>query len=157
MNGAYIDIGDYSPPSVPLTELLDTYSQCLDLSRDYVENTLKADGESEPVEVDLEALSQFLSARADLFALAEVSLSALAEGRRSSRDSERLSRRELTSKVVSILQELTEVEDQLSSFLKNHLKKMNETIRQLRQTQPVFKRYAHLGGPINPSRITRHE
>ncbi|MDR1044952.1 MAG: hypothetical protein LBP33_07525 [Candidatus Adiutrix sp.] len=157
MNGAYIDIGDYSPPAVPLTELLDTYSQCLSLSRDYVENTLKAGGEAEAAEVDLEAFSQFLSARAELFALAEVSLSALAEGQRSARDSDHLTRRELTSKVVSILQELTEVEDQLSSFLKTHLRKMSETIRQMRQTQPVFKRYAHLGGPLNPSRITRHE
>ena len=157
MSGSYIDIGDYSPPSVPLTELLDTYTQCLTLSRDYVENTLQARDPVEEAEVDIDALSQFLAARADLFALAEVSLSALAECQRPSRESDHLTRRELTSKVVSILQEMTEVEDQLSAFLSGHLRKIHDTIRQMRQTQPVFKRYGHLGGPINPARITRRE
>ncbi len=142
------------PPAVgPLTEILETYGQCLDLNRDYLAvNTRTPDEE----EIDLDRLQAFLNARADLFKVAETSFSALS-GCVSADEAEEGIRQELTRKVVGLLEEMTVVENQLSSFLGDRLEKMRDTISQMQRAQPVFKRYGHLGGDkIAPNRIDRH-
>jgi hypothetical protein len=162
MNG-YIDIGDFIPSAMPLDDLLDTYTQCLDLSRKYVKKTVPnydgPAGEDKDIidEVDIDALSQFLAARAELFTIAEVSLDALAEVNLNGQG-DSMARRELINKIVAILQEMTAIEEQLSRYLTEHLGKMRDTISQMKKSEPVFKRYSHLGGnQMEPSRITRRE
>ncbi len=151
----YVDIGDFSPSMMPLDDLLETYTHCLDLSRQYVKKTYYSDEVSG--EVDIDALSQFLSARADLFTVAEISLDALAEANRAGQG-DNLPRRELINKIVAILQEMTVIEEQLAKYLSDHMKKMRETINHMKKAEPVFKRYSHLGGDqLEPSRINRHE
>lgn len=144
---------EYEPSAMgPLSEILETYGQCLDLSRDYM-----AAGGALPDEddFDVDCLQNFIQARADLFSVAETSFSALSASAADSRESP--AREELTQKVVALLEEMTEVEDQLSSFLGDRLEKMRDTIRQMRVARPVFKRYGHLGGnKVAPSRINRH-
>lgn len=140
-----------SSAAAPLTEILETYSQCLALSRDYVENSLK---DSPADDVDVDQLDQFLKARAELFAVAETSFSTLAECADGGHD-ESL-RRELTGKVIAILEEMTETENQLAAFLGDRLSKMRETINMMKRSQPVFKHYAQLGtSRIDPIHITR--
>lgn len=134
--------------SAILVDLNQTYGECLDLSRDYTDGRLK--DEIEKDDVDLEALANFLEARAELFRCAENSLAALSEQDAEDGDS---GRNLLTAKAVSILEEMTEVEERLTGFLNGHLNKMQNTIGQMRKAQPVFRRYSHLGGPIHPSRI----
>lgn len=146
----------HEPPEsepAPLAELVDTYSQCLALSRDYADRTISDDPDQT---VDLDALEHFISARADLFAVAEANLSDLA-GRTQSAPGPEAGRRELADKVVAILEEMAEMESQLTAFLNDHLSQMRQTIGQMKKAQPVFKRYGYLGGPRAPSRITRHE
>ncbi len=142
-----------APPAVgPLTEILETYGQCLDLGRDYV----KVNADVSEEELDLDRLQGFLNARADLFKVAETSFSVLS-GCVETDAAEEEARRELTRKVVNLLEEMTEVENQLSSFLGDRLEKMRDTIKKMQRAQPVFRRYGHLGGDkIAPSRITRH-
>lgn len=142
------------PSAVPLTELLETYTQCLAMSRDYVENNLKDAPDSG--EVDVDQLDQFLKARADLFAVAETSFNALAECFDGGLGYDEVVRRELTGKVVAILEEMTEMENQLAVFLGDRLNKMRETINMMKRSQPVFKHYAQLGTKrIDPIIITR--
>lgn len=137
----------------PLTDILESYGQCLDLSREYVIANAALPPDEE---IDLDGLQGFLNARADLFAVAETSFSALSASAAGESAEDPL-RKELTQKVVGLLEEMTEVENQLSSFLGDHLIKMRDTISQMHKSQPVFKRYAHLGGhKMAPSRINRH-
>jgi hypothetical protein len=144
---------DYEPSAVgPLTEILESYGQCLELSREYV--AVHSDLPEED-DFDIDLLQDFINARADLFSVAETSFSALSACLPDT--GEDPARRELTQKVVGLLEEMTEVEDQLSSFLGDRLEKMRSTILQMREAQPVFKRYGHLGGnKIAPNRINRH-
>ena len=142
------------PSAVPLTEILETYTQCLALSRDYVENNLKASPDDD--EVDVDQLDHFLKARAELFAVAEVSFNALAECFEGGSGYDEAIRRELTGKVVALLEEMTETENQLAAFLGDRLNKMRETISMMKRSQPVFKHYAQLGvSRIDPIHITR--
>lgn len=139
--------------AVPLTELLETYTQCLAMSRDYVESSLKDSSEND---VDVDQLDQFLNARAELFAVAETSFNALAECFDGGSGYDEGLRRELTNKVVAILEEMTEIESQLASFLGDRLNKMRDTINMMKRSQPVFKHYARLGtARIEPIHITR--
>lgn len=139
-------------PAIPLNDILETYSQCLNMSREYVAVSAGLPADEE---MDVDMLHDFLSARADLFEVAEKSFSALSEAGRAdaAEDEVRLS---LTNKVISLLQEMTEVENQLADFLGDRLNKMRDTIHRMQRSQPVFKRYSHLGGDrMEPSRITR--
>ncbi len=87
--------------------------------------------------------------------MAETSFSALS-GCVSADAAEETARQALTQKVVNLLEEMTEVENQLSTFLGDRLEKMRDTIKQMQRARPVFKRYGHLGGDkIAPSRINR--
>lgn len=153
MGDLYLETSELEPPPSPLVELADNYSQCLALSREYGEQTITEDPDQE---VDLDALEHFISARADLFAVAEANLSELT-GRPQTAAGPDSARRELTGKVVAILEEMARMESQLTSFLNDRLSRMRQTIGQMKKTQPVFKRYGYLGGPRAPSRITRHE
>ncbi|UQZ90083.1 hypothetical protein C4J81_13070 [Deltaproteobacteria bacterium Smac51] len=147
------DFESMANAAIPLTELLETYSQCLNMSREYV--AVNADIPSGE-EVDVDMLQDFLSARADLFAVAEKSFNALSDCQ-STDSTEEAIRLELTNKVVTLLEEMTEVENQLATFLGDRLEKMRDTIKKMQRAQPVFKRYSHLGGDkMAPSRITRH-
>jgi hypothetical protein len=132
--------------SAPLTDLLETYSQCLEISRDYVAQNVAAPDS----DLDLDALQHFIEVRADLFASAEASLASLNSSAARPED-------ELTRRVVNILESLAETESRLSSFLEDHLEQMRETINQMKRYQPVFQHYGQLGGHIHPSRITRRE
>lgn len=132
-----------------LVELMDTYSQCLNLSRQFAARTITDDPEAE---VDLDALEQFLSARAELFASAEANLNHL-----DGNDSRDPARQELNGRLKAVLEEMAETENQLSAFLNERLARMRRTIGQMKKAQPVFRRYGYLGGPMSPSRITRHE
>lgn len=136
--------------SAIVADLNHTYVECLDLSRDYTDARLK--DEIEKDDVDIEALANFLEARAELFRCAENSLAALSKKEDDESDSER---NLLTTKAVSILEEMAEVEERLTGFLSGHLNKIQNTIGQMRKAQPVFRRYSHLGGPMHPSRIDR--
>ena len=133
----------------PLAELLETYGQCLSLSREYVTTGAALEGG----EVDTDRLEDFLNARAELFAVAENSFVALS-GSVSADVADEASRRELTGRVKALLEEMTEVENQLAAFLGDRLARMRDTINKMQRAQPVFKRYGHLGGDkIVPSRI----
>ena len=151
MNGqAMAETSDFSA-AAPLTDLLQTYTQCLTMSREYMRGPLN---EFVDDEVDTDALQQFLNARADLFSVAEVSFNALAACPQDDNDE---AKKELTKRVLSVLEELTEIEGQLADFLGDRLNKLRGTINDMKRAQPVFKRYGNLGGKIHPSRITRHE
>lgn len=139
-----------SEASTILVHLAETYSQCLDLTKSYADEKLEETGKDE---LDLDMLQNFLEVRAELFKSAEDSLAALAL----QQDENDPQRDLLTGRAVSILEEMTEVEARLTDFLSGHLDKMKKTIGQMRKSQTVFKRYSHLGGPVQPSRITRHE
>lgn len=148
------DLENMAPPALALTEMLETYSQCLALSRDYVEESLKG---ASVDDVDEDRLSQFLSARAELFEVAENSFTALASCLSEDSSSGGESQRELTGKVLAILEEMTALENQLTSFLGDRLHKMRETINMMKRSQPVFQRYSTLGTTkIEPLHITRH-
>lgn len=137
----------------PLAELLETYTRCLDLSREYVRSTVDrapTTDDDDDDGLDLDSLEHFLIARANLFAVAEGNLDTLIS-------TDEPERRAVTSRVRAILEEMTEIENQLSAFLGDRLVKMRDTISQMQRARPVFTRYAHLGGHIHPSRITRHE
>ncbi|MDR1921130.1 MAG: hypothetical protein LBS31_05215 [Candidatus Adiutrix sp.] len=135
-------------PAVPLNELLDAYSQCLTMSRDYAAGCLKR----EYGDVDVNLLDEFLSARADLFAFAETSLHAL-EHSRDENEADAETRRLLTEKIISVLEEMTAVESQLADFLDSRLREMRATIDLMQRSQPVFKRYGQLGGKKGPRLI----
>jgi len=140
-------------PSAPLTEILETYTRCLAMSRDYVENNLKAAPDDE---VDVDQLDLFLKARAELFAVAETSFNTLAECFDDGSGFDEAIRQELTGKVVALLEEMTETENQLAAFLGDRLNRMRETISMMKRSQPVFRHYAQLGtSRIDPIHITR--
>lgn len=157
-----LDIQTYEPLNAPLLEMVDTYGQCLSLSRDFVSITipptdpdLEEQDEQEKTELDLTSLESFMAIRADLFTLAENSLARFqSQPKPDEIDS---NRSELTKRIINILEEMTEIEGRLTSFLGGHLAEMKGTILRLKKTQPVFKRYAYLGGPSHPNRINRHE
>lgn len=152
MGHLYTDQSETESVPAPLAELTGTYHQCLSISCQYAAETITDDPDQA---VDLDALEQFIAARGELFAMAEANLNDLT-GCSESPDQES-ARRALTSKVVAILEEMAEVESQLSTFLHERLAEMRQTIGQMQKAQPVFKRYGYLGGPRAPSRITRHE
>lgn len=136
----------------PFSEILDSYGQCLDISRDYV----AANRDVSEEDLDLDLLEDFIRARAELFKVAESSFAALS-GIRSEDAAEEAAHQQMTKKVASLLEEMTVVETQLSDFLGDRLEKMRSTINQMKKARPVFKRYGHLGGSkIVPSRINRH-
>lgn len=152
MGHLYIDQSEAEAVPAPLVELTDTYHRCLSISRQYAAETITDDPDQT---VDLDALDHFIAARSELFAMAEANLNDLTGLPESpGQDS---ARQALTSKVVAILEEMAEVESQLSAFLHERLAEMRQTIGQMQKSQPVFKRYGYLGGPRAPSRITRHE
>ena len=153
MNMGFSDSELLPPSAAPLAEILETYTQCLAMSRDYVENNLKGSPDDD---VDVTQLDQFLKARAELFAVAETSFSGLAESFDGGAGYDEAVRRELTGKVVAILEEMTETENQLAAFLGDRLNKMRETITMMKRSQPVFKHYAQLGASrIDPIHVTR--
>ncbi|MDR3039002.1 MAG: hypothetical protein LBV21_06935, partial [Candidatus Adiutrix sp.] len=82
---------EISPAAAPLRRMLESYSRCLDLGRDFLAETLAEGGEDD---LDLDRLERFLNARADLFAVAETSFRSF-----DSWDGEDPSRRALTRKV----------------------------------------------------------
>lgn len=131
-----------------LEKALTAYTDCLALSREYM-NTISDKEE----EVDLDRLQQFLEVRSELVSLAENSLA----GFDSPVQNEASGQKELSGKIISMLEEITELEANLTVYLKSQLSKMKTTIDQMHKSQPVFKRYSHLGGPMHPSRISRHE
>lgn len=152
MGHLYRDQAEAETVPAPLAELTDAYHRCLSISCQYAAETITDDPDQA---VDLDALEQFIAARGELFAIAEANLNDLTGLPESpGQDS---ARRALTNKVVAILEEMAEVESQLSAFLHERLAEMRRTISQMQKTQPVFKRYGYLGGPRAPSRITRHE
>ncbi len=134
----------------PLLELVSTYNQCLNLSRAYLDSTRQSDEK----DFDNNRLEQFVAIRAELFAAAEGNLKMLAA---IPSDPEDRNRQELTAKVKSIMTELLRVENELSTFLGEHLDKMRQTIMQMKKSQPVFKRYSSIGGHMPPCRVTRRE
>ena len=137
----------------PLSELLDTYSQCLALSRDYAEATFER--EANHGDLDEDSLRHFLDARADLFAAAESHLGGLEQAEEAEGGDPQ--RREMTRKVISILEEMTAIEGQLAAFLGEHLFKMRHTISHLTTSQTIFTRYRQLGAQKPESHITRRE
>ena len=145
---------ELSPAVAPLNELLDTYSECLDLSRGYVDHNL-AEADDPDGDMDVDSLQLFLAARAELFAAAELSFDALSQHPAPTPNEPE--RQELTQRVIAVLEEMAEMETKLTAFLHDRLGKMRETINHMKKTEPVFKRYGQLGGHIHPSRITRHE
>jgi len=149
-NGA----AELNPAVAPLNELLDTYSECLSLSRGYVEHSLAEEADPDG-DMDVDSLQLFLAARADLFAAAESSFSTLSACPKPAE--EEPERKELTQRVIAVLEEMAEMETKLTDFLHDRLGKMHETINHMKKSEPVFKRYGNLGGHIHPSRITRHE
>lgn len=150
MNSVSPDLTGVSPAAVPLTDIIEAYTRCLNISRDYLDHDLK---ETTDEDVDVERLDNFISVRADLIAAAEKSFKALAG---CPADGDR-TRQELNDRAISILEEMTEMENRLTTYLSDRLNNMRRIIGQMKKTEPVFKRYAHLGGKIHPSRITRHE
>ncbi len=151
----YIDIATDAPDALAsLTGILETYGQCLDLSRDYV---AMSGNLPEEEEVDLDLLSDFIEARSELFKAAECNFAALTDD--ASEDAaEETARLQLTQQAICLLEEMTEVENRLSSFLGERLEKMRGTINNMQKAQPVFRRYGHLGGnKMVPSRINIHE
>jgi len=145
---------DATSPLVPLCEMLDAYDRCLDISRDYVTKTVTA---PEGTELDVDSLGEFISIRAELLSLAENSFNALGTDNEQHAEGYDDERRELTRKVLSVLEEVTQIEGRLATYLRERLSEYKCTINQMQKTQVVFKRYSHLGGKIHPSRITRHE
>lgn len=146
--------GPHDPPvSGPLGELLETYSQCLAMSRDYAEAAFENDANDG--DLDENSLRHFLSARAELFAAAEGNLDGL--GLAGEAEDDDPQRREVTRKVIAILKEMTEIENQLAAFLGEHLSKMRRTISHLATSQTIFTRYGQLGTQKPESHITRHE
>ncbi len=146
---AVIDTAGPPPADTPLDQLLGTYTQCLNLSREYVRRDLEAAPDGE---VDPDALEHFLCARADLLALAETSLTSLA-----GQGGNEPARQEVKDKVMAVLEEMTRMETRLADFLGDRLEQMRQTIGRMKKSEPVFRHYAYLGGPVHPSRITRHE
>ena len=132
--------------SEPLRRLYGSYSGCLALGQTFLAET-KAAGE-----LDLDRLESFLEARADLLAEAERRFRVLEKTEPAGTDLV------LRRQVVEILEEMTGLENDLSTFLDERLNEIGEAIRHLRRIRPVFQRYSHLGGDrAEPSLITRHE
>ena len=134
----------------PLRRLFDSYSGCLALDQGYMAESQGRE------ELDLDRLEAFLDARAELLAEAEQSFEALTMAGRDTggREHDEALRR----KVVTVLEEMTGLENSLSVFLGERLKEIGEAICQLRRTRPAFQRYSHLGGDkAAPSLITRRE
>ncbi len=155
---------DFNPAVGPvaggaLAELLESCSRCLDLSREYVRSTVGPESDAPEddhrLDVDLDSLENFLAARADLFAVVEGSLDTLTSAAGPPADDPE--RRAVTGRVRAVLEELTEVESQLSAFLGDRLVRMRDTIAQMTRVQPVFKRYSHLGSNLHSGNVTRRE
>lgn len=133
-------------------ELLATYAQCLSLSRDYTDAVFENDDDDG--DLDEDSLRHFLDARAELLAAAEVNLDCLVPaGETGNEDPQR---REAREKVISILEEMAEIEGRLAAFLGNHLSMMRQTISQLAKGQMIFTRYGQSGAVKPESRLTRH-
>lgn len=154
---------DFSPAADPvaggaLAELLESCSRCLDLSREYVRSTVDPASDTPDddcrLDVDLDSLEHFLTARADLFAVVEDNLDTLTSTAPAADDPER---KAVTGRVRAILEELTEIESQLSVFLGDRLAKMRDTISRMGKIQPVFRRYSSLGMHTHSANVTRHE
>jgi len=136
----------------PLRRLFETYAGCLTLDRTYLAGARDEEG------LDLDRLEMFLCARAELLAEAEQSFQALEALEAAGLTAEDPDRRALLSQVVTVLEEMSGLENRLSTFLGERLKEIGEAICQLRKIQPVFQRYSHLGGDkAAPHLITRHE
>ena len=136
----------------PLRRLFESYAGCLSLDQTYLDEARAEDG------LDLDRLEMFLRARAELLAEAEQSFQALAALEAAGLTADDPDRRALLSRVMTALEEMNGLENDLSAFLGERLKEIGEVIRQLRKIQPVFQRYSHLGGDkIDPRLITRHE
>ena len=137
--------------AAPLGRMLESYSRCLALEQDFLAET---PAETRAEELDLDRLESFLSARADLLAEAEHSFLALGLPGPASEDPDRQA---LVRQVVSVLEEMTGLEKDLSAFLSERLDRLGETLAWLRRVQPVFQRYSCLGGRLGPNLVTRHE
>ena len=133
----------------PLRRLLDSYSGCLTFGQAFLEETRAAK------ELDLDRLDSFLLARADLLAAAERNFQALEESGPAAKAENRPA---LRRQVVAVLEEMVELENNLSAILDEHLREIGAVLIRLRRVRPVFQRYSHLGGDrAEPSLITRHE
>lgn len=142
--------------AVPLNEIIETYGQCLDLSRAYLAS--QPSPQDDKNDFDPEDLDEFMAARREMFASAREKFQLLENFPSEPPDSpQALSRAELTRRAEAVLEEMAAMEKRLSDYLGEQLSRMRRTIREMRRSEPVFKRYAHLGGKISPSRITRHE
>lgn len=140
-----------APAVAPLVGLVETYGQCLKMSRDYAEGLHALPDDAE---VDPDGLSEFVEARGQLFSAAERSLKALSASAPQT-EAEAEAREDLTARAVSLLREMTRVEKDLADFLGDRLQKMHETISLMQRAQPVFRRYGHLGGDkASPNRLT---
>ncbi|MGL4209336.1 MAG: hypothetical protein ACRCTY_08110 [Candidatus Adiutrix sp.] len=126
----------------PRSGLLGAYEQCLSLSRQYLKDN---QGKSYD-DVDVDMLDEFLTVRAELFAAAENSFNALALDKPVQNGPQENNRKVITEKVVSVLEEMAMLENQLAEFLGLRLKEMKQTLNNLNQSQMVFKRYGELGG-----------
>ena len=143
--------------SHPMLELVDTYSKCLAVSQDYEAEVLTEAKETQDDDLDINSLENFLSIREDLFALAESNLESLGDNPSSNETNP--AHQELTKRTLLILEEMAEIENRLTTFLGARLSKMKNTISRMKESQPVFKRYANIGNwrNTNPNRITRLE
>ena len=129
----------------PLRRLHDSYSGCLVLDQTFLAEARAG--------LDLDRLEIFLRARADLLAEAERNFEDLAAAGLDETDLATLRRQ-----VVTVLEEMTGLENELSAFLTERLSEIGEAIRNLRRIRPAFQRYSHLGGDrAEPSFITRRE
>lgn len=167
MSGLGLSSQTQEPANAPLLELVDTYSQCLNLSQDFASATLPHKGrleaktvenqerQTEENEVNISSLEAFLAIRADLFSLAESSLERLQSQPRPTEDDS--VRRELTSQALHILKEMADIEGHMTTYLKEQLSKIRKTLLQIKKTQPVFKRYANLRTHTQPVRLSHHE
>ena len=154
MNSLLSSLDNAPAASVPLTEIIDVYSHYLDVSRDYLNKDIKP---TPNTDIDVDKLSNFISVRADLIKVAEKSFSVLAGCQTGEDFSGGTNHQELTNRAISILEEMTEMENQLAAHLNDRLNNMRRIADRMKKAEPVFKRYARLGGKAPQGRITRHE
>ena len=143
--------------NAPLLELANTCSKCLTVSQNYEAEVLSETKVTKDDDLDVNSLENFLAIREDLFALAESSLESL--GDQPQPNEPNPASQELTKRTLLILEEMAEIENRLTTFLGTRLSSMKSTISRMKESQPVFKRYANIGNwrNTNPSRITRLE
>ena len=136
----------------PLSALVATYEECLSLSRNFLASRQKAEEENEA-----DAWEDFLSAREELFDFAEHSISDLnLNYPQPEEDPESAERQILTEKVLSVLGEMGEMEDQLAAFLGQSLEVLKATISSMQKSQPVFKHYGNLPPRDNYNLVDRN-